>query len=122
MSEVVERAVDARLLTFPLRVWFGGKVERDLPRGFGKRHGQFAARVVIAKENFGDRRAPLRSREPSLHDRRHVLVDPVDTQRPAIQQYDNHRFTDRVNSLHEIQLTPGQIETRAAQTLTDSSS
>src|SRR5258708_5611003 len=46
VPKIVERAIDTSLLTLPLCVRLGWKVERDLSYGFWKRNGQPAARIV----------------------------------------------------------------------------
>src|SRR5437588_5912790 len=84
VSEIIERAVDARLLALPLRVGLRGEVVRYLPDGLRECDGEFAARIVVAEENVCYPSAALRAGEPSLDDAGHVLVHPVDAQGPPV--------------------------------------
>src|SRR5258705_12546671 len=119
MAEIVERSINTGLLAFPLGVWFCRKIERDLPNRFREGHSQLAARVVITEQHISDRRAALHAGKPGFEYSRHILVYPVDTYRPAIDEDDDHRFADRINCLHQIQLVAWQIETGARGAFTD---
>src|SRR4051812_34764794 len=117
MAEVVERAVDARLLALPLRVWLRGKVEGYLPGCLREGDGQVASRVVVAEEHVGDCGAALRAGEPSFDDGGHVLVHPVDTQGPSVDEDDDYGLARGVDCLDKFELPTGQIETRSTRTL-----
>src|SRR5260370_26787701 len=43
VSEIIERAVNAGPLAFPLGLWLGRKIERNLSGGSRKSNGQFSA-------------------------------------------------------------------------------
>src|SRR5450432_492392 len=73
IAEVVERSIDSRLLAFPLRVWFCGKIERNLPNSFREGHRQFAARIVVTKQHVGDSGTTLHSGKPGFENARHIL-------------------------------------------------
>src|SRR6266404_5138596 len=119
VSEIVKRAVDARLLTFPLGLWLGRKIERNLPDGSRKRNSQFTAWIVIPEQDIGDRCSALRAGKPSFNNAGHVLIDPIDAHRPAINQNHDNRFSGRVDCLDQIELMAGQIETGARCALAD---
>ena len=119
MSEVVERAVDPRLLAFPLGLWLGGKIERDLSNGLWKSNGQLSAGIVVTEQDIGDRGPALDSRKPRFNDSRHVLVDPVDAHRPAIYQNHHDRFAGGIDRLDQFKLMAGQIETGARSAFAD---
>src|SRR5947209_20513847 len=88
IAEVVERAIDARLLALPLRVVLRREVVRYLPGGLREGDRELPARIVVAEENVGYPSAALRAGEPSLDDAGDVLVHPVDAQGATV--YENH--------------------------------
>src|SRR5256714_8399729 len=119
VAEVIERAVDARLLALPLRVGLRREVVRYLPRGLREGDGQLAARIVVAEENVGDGSAALRSGEPGFDDAGDILVHPVDAHGPPVDENYDHGLARRVDGLHQLQLTARQIQARARRALAD---
>src|SRR5262245_10220277 len=118
MTEEIESTIHSSLFAFPLRVRLRGKVVGNLSDRLRKSDRQFTTRVVITKQDIGDGSSALGARKPPFDNSRHVLVNPVDAHRPAVQQYDDRRFTGGENCLHQLQLTTGQIEARARCGLT----
>ena len=70
-------------------------VERLLTDAARERDWQLAAGIDITKQHVGNRVAPLSAGEPGLQNRRRVLGNPVDRQRAAVHEYDNHRLAGR---------------------------
>src|SRR2546421_7568276 len=116
VSEIIERAVDARLLALPLSVGLRREVVRYLPGGLREGDGELAARIVVAEENVGDGRSALRAGEPGFDDAGDVLVHPVYAQGPPVDENYDHGLARRVDGLHQLQLTARQIETHARRT------
>ena len=92
-------------------------VERLLPDGAREGDGQLAARIHIAEENIGDAVACLRSGEPRFENRVRIFREPFDCQRTPVHQNDDDGLARRFESLHQIQLSPRQIERRARRRL-----
>src|SRR5207237_7727877 len=97
VAEIVERAVDARLLALPLRVGLRREVVRYLPGGLRERDGELAARIVVAEENVGDGRSALRAGKPGLDDAGDVLVHPVDAHWSPVDEDDDRGLARRVD-------------------------
>ena len=56
--------------------------------------GQLAARIGIAKQDVGYGVTTLTARLPSFEDRRNVLCRPIDAQRTAIQEDQDHGLAE----------------------------
>src|SRR5205085_12164394 len=63
VSEIIERAVHARLLALPLRVGLRRKIIRYLSNRLRKSDRELPARIVVAEENVGYPSAALRAGE-----------------------------------------------------------
>src|SRR5260370_33285374 len=119
VSEVIERAVNSRLLTFPLRLGLGRKIERDLSDRLRKSHRQLSAGVVVAEQNVGDRSAALRAGKPCFQNPGHVLVYPVDAHRSSVDENHNDEFAASKDCLLKFQLVSGKIQTGARRRLSN---
>ena len=82
-----------------------------------ERDRQLASGVHVAEQHVGDRVPGLGTWKPRLEDRRHVLGDPADRQRPAVHQHDRDRLPGCVHGLHQVELRAGQIERAARRRL-----
>ena len=126
IPERVQRSIDHRLFFLRLEL-FGPRLRPALERevvgnladGLGERDRQLAGRIVVAEQDVGDRAAAELALEPRFDDRRCVAIDPVDRERPAVQQDDDHRLARVVDRLRELQLEAGEIQAGPRTALAD---
>ena len=91
-----------------------GKIERNLANAPRDCDGQLAARVGIAEQHVGERRAAVLAGEPQLDDGGHMLHGPIHAERPAVAQHEGQRPARGVERLEQLLLVAGQVEADAA--------
>ena len=75
--------------------------------------GQLAAGIDIAEENAGHRAAGLLAEVEALVDHRHVFLDAIDGDGPAVEEEDDDRLAQRGHPPDQLFLPADQIEAGA---------